>query len=61
MDNLPNHLENAKVAVLGGDLKIRSMTRNAEIKITSADQLDSFVDAEKSRKDAIADAVISSG
>ena len=61
MDSLPNHLENAKVAVLGGDLKIRSMTRNAEIKITSADQLDSFVDAEKSRKDAIADAVISSG
>ena len=32
MDSLPNHLENAKVAVLGGDLKIRSMTRNAEIK-----------------------------
>ena len=61
MDNLPNHLKDAKVAVLGGDLKIRSMTRDAEIKITSADQLDSFVDAEKSRKDAIADAVISSG
>ena len=61
MDSLPNHLEDANVAVLGGDLKIRSMTRDAEIKITSADQLDSFVDAERSRKDAIAEAIISSG
>ena len=61
MDNLPNHLEDANVAALGGDLKIRSMTRDAEIKITSADQLDSFVDAERSRKDAIAEAIISSG
>ena len=61
MDSLPNHLEDVKVAVLGSDLKIRSMTRDAEIKITSADQLDSFVDAERSRKDAIADAIISCG
>jgi len=61
MDNLPNHLEDANVAALGGDLKIRSMTRDAEIKITSADQLDSFVDADRSRKNAIADAIISSG
>ena len=61
MDSLPNHLEDANVAVLGGDLKIRSMTRDAEIKITSADQLDSFVDAERSRKDTIAEAIISSG
>jgi len=61
MDNLPNHLEDANVAALGGDLKIRSMTRDAEIKITSADQLDSFVDAERSRKNAIAEAIISSG
>ena len=61
MDSLPNHLDDAKVAVLGGDLKIRSMTRDAEIKITSADQLDSFVDAEKSRKDTIAAAIIASG
>lgn len=61
MDSLPNRLSDAKVAVLGGDLKIRSMTRDAEIQITSADQLDSFVDAEQDRKRAIADAVIASG
>jgi len=61
MDSLPNRLSDAKVAVLGGDLKIRSMTRDAEIQITSADQLDSFVDAEQARKRALADAVIASG
>ena len=48
------------MAVLDGDLKIRSMTRDAEIKITNAEQLDSFVDAERSRKDTIAEAIISS-
>ena len=61
MDTLPNRLTDAKVAVLGGDLKIRSMTRDAEIQITEAEQLDSFVDAEQARKDALADAVIASG
>ena len=61
MDTLPNRLSDAKVAVLGGDLKIRSMTRDAEIQITDAEQLDSFVDAEQARKDAHAEAVIASG
>jgi len=61
MDSLPNRLNDAKVAVLGGDLKIRSMTRDAEIQITNADQLDSFVDAEQARKQALADAIIASG
>jgi chaperonin GroEL (HSP60 family) len=61
MDSLPNRLSDAKVAVLGGDLKIRSMTRDAEIQITNADQLDSFVDAEQTRKQALADAIINSG
>ncbi len=61
MDSLPNRLSDVKVAVLGGDLKIRSMTRDAEIQITSADQLDSFVDAEQARKDALAEAVMTSG
>ena len=61
MDSLPNRLNDAKVAVLGGDLKVRSMTRDAEIQITSADQLDSFVDAEQARKKTIADAIIATG
>ena len=61
MDNLPNNLVNPKIAVLDSDLKIRSFTRNVEIKITSANQLDSFVEAEQERKQLIANALINSG
>ena len=61
MDNLPNNLVNPKIAVLDSDLKIRSFTRNVEIKITSANQLDSFVEAEQERKQLIANAIINSG
>ncbi len=61
LDNLPNNLEDAPVAVIGGELKIRSMTRDAQIQVSSADQLDQFINAEKSRKDAISDAIISTG
>jgi len=61
MDNLPNNLINPKIAVLDSDLKIRTLTRSVEIKITSANQLDSFVDAEQDRKDSIANAIIQSG
>ena len=61
MDNLPNKLVDAKVAVISGDLKIRKMSRDAEIQISSADQLDAFVDAEHDRKRDIADMIIASG
>ena len=61
MDNFPNHLKNAKTAVLGGDIKIRKMTRDAEIQITSAEQLDGFVEAESARKQDLAKSLIDSG
>ena len=61
MDNFPNNLKNAKTAVLGGDIKIRKMTRNAEIQITSAEQLDDFVEAESARKQELAQSLIDSG
>ncbi len=61
MDNFPNNLKNAKTAVLGGDIKIRKMTRNAEIQITSAEQLDGFVEAESARKQELARSLIDSG
>jgi|TARA_B100001105_G_scaffold252613_1_gene244571 chaperonin GroEL (HSP60 family) len=61
MDNFPNKLFDAKVAVISGDLKIRKMSRDAEIQINSADQLDAFVDAERDRKREIADLLIASG
>jgi chaperonin GroEL (HSP60 family) len=49
------------VAVIRGDLKIRKMTRVAEIKITDADQLDSFIAAEQNRKEKIVQSVSQSG
>ena len=61
MDSLPNQLSDVQVAVISGDIKIRKMTRTAEIKISSADQLDAFVDAEKDRKISLAEAIINSG
>jgi chaperonin GroEL (HSP60 family) len=61
MDNLPNNLINPKIAVLDSALKIRSFTRNVEIKITSTSQLDSFVEAEQEQKELIANTIINSG
>lgn len=61
MDTLPNDLKEAPTAVIGGDMKIRKMTRSAEIQITSADQMDGFISAEKERKKALAAALIESG
>ena len=61
IDTFPNDLKNAKTAVFGGDIKIRKMTRDAEIKITSAEQLDGFVEAESARKQELAQYLIDSG
>ena len=61
LDSLPNRLSDVNVAVISGDIKIRKMTRTAEIQITSANQLDAFVDAERDRKRSLATAIIKSG
>ena len=61
MDNLPNDLRDAKVVCLNGELKIREMSREAEMKITSADDLDSFIEAEKDRKEEISRSILESG
>jgi chaperonin GroEL (HSP60 family) len=61
MDNLPNNIIEPKIAVIDTDLKIRSLTRNVEIKITNAAQLDDFVDAEQERKNSIVKAIIENG
>ncbi len=61
LDTLPNDLVNAPTVVVSGDIKIRKMTRNAEIQITSAEQLDGFVEAETERKRQLARALIESG
>jgi chaperonin GroEL (HSP60 family) len=61
MDSLPNKLSDVKVAIISGDIKIRKMIRTAEIQITSADQLEAFVDAEQDRKNSISQSLVDSG
>ncbi len=61
MENLPNDIRDAKVVCLDGELKIREMSRDAEMKITSADDLDSFIGAEGDRKKEIFRSILDSG
>ena len=61
MDDLPNNIHEARVACLEGDIKIREMTRDAEFKITKAENLDSFIEAERERKEAISISISQSG
>ena len=39
-------------------MKIREMSRDAEMKITTADDLDSFIEAEKDRKEEISRSIL---
>jgi len=61
MDGLPNNLKDARVACFDGDLKIRELTRDAEVKISNSGQLDLFIEAESQRKDEICNGIIDSG
>ena len=60
-ESAPNYLKEVQVAVIRGDLKIRKMTRVAEIRITDAEQLDSFIAAERNRKEKIVQSISQSG
>ena len=53
LNNLPNNLKDSHVICLDGDIKIREMVRDTELKITNADDFDSFIGAERDRKEAI--------
>ena len=61
MNDLPNDIRDAKVVCLDGDIKIREMVRDTELKITSADALDSFIGAERDRKEEIFRGILESG
>ena len=61
MNDLPNDVLDAKVVCLDGDIKIREMVRDAELRITSADALDSFIGAEHDRKSEISRGISESG
>ena len=61
MDSLPNNLSNVKVAVISGDIKIRKMTRTAEIQIKSADQFEALLMLNKKEKVQLQKSLIGSG
>ena len=56
-EGAPNNLENPNVLVIRGDIKIRKMTRTAEVRVSNSDELDSFIEAEKERKMKISDKI----
>ncbi len=60
LDSLPNDIFNPKIACLDGDIKIREMTRDAEIKILEVENLDLFIDAEMNRKNEILQGIVES-
>ncbi len=61
MDGLPNDISDARVACLDTDLKIRDLSRDVEVKISNAEGLDSFIQAEQSRREEIVRSVVGSG
>ena len=61
MNDFPNHIKGARVACLDGDVKIKELARNADLKITKAEDLDSFIEVEKSRKNTIFQSIFNSG
>ena len=61
LDTLPNHIANPRVACLDGSIKIREMSRDAELKISNAEDLDMFVEAERERKEQIFRSLLDSG
>ena len=61
LDSLPNNISDCKIVCLDSDIKIRELTRNTEIKITSADNLDTFIEEQRNRKKQISDSIFESG
>ncbi len=59
--NMPEKIEGAKILVLSVPLEFRKTDMDAEIKITSPDQMQMFLDQEEKMIKAISDKVIDSG
>lgn len=61
LDRIPKNLNSCKIAVLSCPLELEITTREAEIKISTPEQLEAFIDAEENNISAIANLVIKSG
>ncbi len=60
-DSLPDRIVDAKVATLSCDVKLRKQKRDADIEIEEVSQLDAFIEAEETQRDAIAESLLSTG
>tara|TARA_B100000287_G_scaffold130910_2_gene123084 strand:+ start:381 stop:1943 length:1563 start_codon:yes stop_codon:yes gene_type:complete len=61
IDRMAREITGAKIATLTCPLEIEKTTRDAEIEISTAQQLEAFIDAEEAQIDSKANAVIASG
>jgi thermosome len=59
--NMPNHVEGAKIALLNNAIELRDTEVDAEISITSPDQLQSFLDQEETMLKEMVGKVVKSG
>ncbi len=59
--NMPNKVENAKIALLNSAIELKETEVDAEISITSPDQLQSFLDQEEKMLRDLVDKVVNSG
>lgn len=59
--NMPNKIENAKIALLNSAIELKETEVDAEISITSPDQLQSFLDQEEKMLKDLVNKVVNSG
>lgn len=59
--NMPKKIENAKILLAGFAIELQKIEKTAEIKITSPDQMQSFVDQEEKMVKEMVDKIIASG
>ncbi|MHC1574256.1 MAG: thermosome subunit alpha [Candidatus Methanogasteraceae archaeon] len=59
--NMPKKVENAKIALLSTAVELKSTEVDAEIQITSPDQLQSFLDQEEKMLRVMVDKIVDSG
>ena len=60
-DGMPKRIENAKIALVDSALEVKETETDAEIRITSPDQLQAFLDQEEKMLKNMVDKVVASG
>jgi len=60
-DGMPKKIENAKIALVDSALEVKETETDAEIRITSPDQLQAFLDQEEKMLKGMVDKIVESG